>query len=82
LNLIGYLSLGQKIRYAYPKRYKTCTGLNISQAPIIKACNENLEAWKDLFENIVSRGVRRVLMVITDNFNGIEKVIKGYFPYL
>ena len=47
---------------------------------IIRYGNENLEAWKELFENLAERGVRRVLMVITDNFSGIEKVIKGYYP--
>ena len=48
---------------------------------IVYLGNENLDAWRDLFENIVSRGVRRVLMVITDNFSGLEKLIKGFFPH-
>jgi len=63
----------------------TAIGINMAGekhylGSIIRYGNENLEAWKELFENLAVRGVRRVLMVITDNFSGIEKVIKGYYP--
>jgi len=42
--------------------------------------NENLEAWKGILETLSTRGVRRVLMFLTDDFPGLGKVIKSFFP--
>lgn len=42
--------------------------------------NENLDAWKELLENLSHRGVKRVLLFVTDNFSGITKLIKAFFP--
>ena len=42
--------------------------------------NETLEAWKIMLENLSQRGVKRVLLWVTDNFPGISKLIKSFFP--
>ena len=48
-------------------------------ASILVYGNENLDAWKELFENLSQRGVRRVLIFITDDFPGLHKVLKSFF---
>ena len=41
---------------------------------------ENLEAWKSVLRALVERGLRRVLMVVHDDFSGLLGVTQGMFP--
>lgn len=41
---------------------------------------ENLEGWRAVFKNLLERGVRRVLLVIHDDFAGLAKLSKSLFP--
>ena len=41
--------------------------------------NENIEKWKDFLNKLENRGMRRVLLFVTDNFSGLTKLIKGKF---
>jgi transposase-like protein len=42
--------------------------------------NENLDGWRTVFKNILERGLRRVLLVIHDDFSGLAKLSKSFFP--
>ena len=42
--------------------------------------NESIEKWKICFNDIKNRGVSRVLLFISDDFNGINKIISSFFP--
>jgi transposase-like protein len=52
------------------KRVLSCT---------IKMGRENLEDWKAVLRNLCERGLRRVLLVIQDDFSGLLGVSKGMF---
>jgi transposase-like protein len=41
---------------------------------------ENLEDWKTLLRSLLERGLRRVLIVVQDDFPGLSAVNKGLFP--
>ncbi len=41
---------------------------------------ENLDGWRAAFKNLLERGVRRVLLVIHDDFSGLAKLSKSLFP--
>jgi len=43
--------------------------------------NENKSTWMDVLQDLINRGLKRVLMFISDDFNGISEAIKAYFPY-
>jgi len=43
--------------------------------------NENKSTWMEVFQDLINRGLKKVLMFISDDFNGISEVIKAYFPY-
>jgi transposase-like protein len=47
---------------------------------LIKEGKENLEGWKEVLKNLLSRGVRRVLIATHDDFSGLSKLVKSYFP--
>lgn len=42
--------------------------------------NESIEGWRELLLELKNRGVTRVLMIITDDFSGLAKLIGGLFP--
>lgn len=42
--------------------------------------SENLEIWKKVINNLRNRGLARVLMIITDDFAGLNKLLKQLFP--
>jgi len=44
--------------------------------------SENKSTWMEVFEDLINRGLRRVLMIISDDFKGISEAIKAYFPYI
>jgi transposase-like protein len=41
---------------------------------------ENLEGWKAVLRSLVERGLRRVLIVVHDDFPGLLGVTRGMFP--
>jgi len=43
--------------------------------------SENKSTWMDVFQDLINRGMKKVLMFICDDFNGISEAIKAYFPY-
>ena len=47
---------------------------------MIKEGNENLQGWKEVLKNLLSRGVRRVLVVTNDDYPGLSGVVESYFP--
>jgi len=41
---------------------------------------ENLEDWKKVLRSLAERGLRRVLLVVHDDFSGLRPVCQGLFP--
>jgi transposase-like protein len=41
---------------------------------------ESLEEWKKILRGLVERGLRRVMLVVHDDFSGLLPVTKGLFP--
>ncbi len=41
---------------------------------------ENLEHWKTVLRSLVERGLRRVLIVVHDDFSGLLGLTRGMFP--
>lgn len=41
---------------------------------------ENISFWNEVFQDMISRGLSRVLILITDHFSGIEKLVRNLFP--
>ena len=46
----------------------------------IKEGGEKLSFWNEILQDLVSRGVSEVGIFITDNFSGLNKLIRKYFP--
>ena len=42
--------------------------------------NESIDLWKKVFHDLKNRGLTRVLMVITDDFSGINTLVHSMFP--
>ena len=53
------------------KRVLSCT---------TKFGRESLEDWKVVLRNLVERGLRRVMLVVHDDFSGLLAVTRGLFP--
>src|SRR6266581_1339009 len=47
---------------------------------VAKHGRENLEDWKVVLRNLIERGLRRVMIVIHDDFSGLLPVSQGLFP--
>jgi putative transposase len=41
---------------------------------------ENLEVWKTVLRSLVERGLRRVMVVVHDDFSGLLGLTRGMFP--
>ena len=41
---------------------------------------ENLEEWKNILRSLLERGLRRVLLVVHDDFSGLLPITKSLFP--
>jgi transposase-like protein len=41
---------------------------------------ENKDTWKSIFQDLITRGLKRVLVFICDDFSGISDAIKTFFP--
>jgi putative transposase len=49
-------------------------------ACVCKLGRENLDEWKTLLRGLIERGLRRVLIVVQDDFSGLLATVKGLFP--
>jgi putative transposase len=49
-------------------------------ACMTKTGRENLEDWKLVLRGLIERGLRRVLIVVHDDFSGLLPITKGLFP--
>jgi transposase-like protein len=49
-------------------------------ACVAKPARENLEDWKTVLRGLIERGLRRVLIVVQDDFSGLLSLVKGLFP--
>jgi len=47
---------------------------------IAKPGRENLEDWKSVFRGLCERGLRRVMILIQDDFSGLLPISQGFFP--
>jgi putative transposase len=45
-----------------------------------KSGRENLEDWKLILRGLIERGLRRVLIVVQDDFSGLLPITKSLFP--
>lgn len=43
--------------------------------------NKNKDTWKSVFQDLITRGLKKVLLFICDDFSGISDTIKTFFPY-
>ena len=43
--------------------------------------HENKTTWMEVFQDLINRGLKRVLMFISDDFSGMSEAIKTLFPY-
>jgi putative transposase len=53
------------------KRVLTC---------VAKFGRENLEDWKAILRGLVERGLRRVMVIVQDDFSGLLPIAHGLFP--
>ncbi|WP_149267318.1 IS256 family transposase [Deferribacter autotrophicus] len=42
--------------------------------------NENLGLWSEVFQDLINRGLSKVFVFVTDNFSGLDKLLKKFFP--
>jgi putative transposase len=49
-------------------------------ACLSKSGRENLEDWKLILRGLIERGLRRVLIVVQDDFSGLLPITKSLFP--
>jgi putative transposase len=47
---------------------------------LVKRGRENLEDWKAVLRGLIERGLRRVLIVIHDDFSGLLPLSQSFFP--
>ena len=47
---------------------------------MVRSGRENLDDWKKLLRGLLERGLRRVLILVQDDFSGLLKVSQGLFP--
>ena len=47
---------------------------------LTKHGRENLEVWKTVLRSLVERGLRRVMVVVHDDFSGLLGITRGMFP--
>jgi putative transposase len=43
--------------------------------------DENKALWADVFQDMVTRGLKRVLIFVTDDFPGVKEIIKKLYPF-
>lgn len=42
--------------------------------------SESKEKWKEVFKELVERGLKKISIIISDNLPGIKEVIKAFYP--
>jgi transposase-like protein len=57
-----------------------CDGKKQILACIARPGRENLEDWKLILRGLIERGLRRVMIVIHDDFSGLVPVTRSLFP--
>jgi putative transposase len=73
---------GDRLR---PAAIYVAAGLDTNGKKRVLACQcklgrENLEEWKTILRGLIERGLRRVLIVVQDDFSGLLSIVKGLFP--
>jgi len=58
-----------------------CDGKKQVLACITRPGRENLEDWKLIQRGLIERGLRRVMIVIHDDFSGLLPITKSLFPH-
>ena len=43
--------------------------------------DESKAFWGDVFQDLITRGLRRVLVFVTDDFPGVREIIKKLYPF-
>ncbi len=43
---------------------------------------ENRADWNKVFEDLINRGLKRVLVVVSDDFPGIIETVKAVYPHV
>lgn len=54
--------------------YKSILGFYIVEG------DESRVSWADVFQDLIQRGLKRVLLFITDDFSGVKEMIKKLYP--
>ncbi len=49
-------------------------------ASLFRLGRENLEEWKNVLRGLIERGLRRVLLVVHDDFSGLRPITHSLFP--
>ena len=57
-----------------------CDGKKQIRACIARPGRENLEDWKFILRGVIERGLRRVMIVIHDDFSGLMPITASLFP--
>jgi len=47
----------------------------------VKKGKENKSFWIEVFQDMISRGVKKVAVFVSDDFNGLTDVVSQFFPY-
>lgn len=55
--------------------YKSILGFWVAEG------HENRAFWADVFQDMISRGLKRVLLFVTDDFAGVHQLIKKLYPF-
>jgi putative transposase len=57
-----------------------CDGKKQILACVARPGRENLEDWKSILRSLIERGLRRLLIVIHDDFSGLSPITASLFP--
>jgi len=73
---------GDRLR---PACIYTAIGITLQGKKRVLTCmprlsKENLEDWKWVLRNLIERGLRRVLIIIQDDFSGLLQTVRALFP--
>jgi putative transposase len=73
---------GDKLRSAciYTVIGLGCDGKKYVLACITRPGRENLEDWKIILRGLIERGLRRVMIIIHDDFTGLLPITRSLFP--
>jgi putative transposase len=73
---------GDKLRWAciYIAVGLGCDGKKQVLACMARPGRENLEDWKLVFRGLIERGLRRVMIVVHDDFSGLLPITSSLFP--